>query len=229
MRNKWLLIHGALGSAEEMKPLSRLSTEGLQFLTMDLMGHGKRQMAEQAFTFPLFAQDVLEFLENKDIEKVNVFGHSMGGYLGLYLARHHPEKIDRVITYGTKFEWSPMIAQKHIDGIEPSLLKERAPDFVEVLKERHHVAGWQSVVEKSRKLLENLGQHQDLSESDYPEITQNVKILLGSLDRMVTEDESREVANALPNASMSVVEGVGHSLRSVNPTQLLSYFDQKSY
>ena len=46
-------------------------------------------------------------------------GHSMGGYVALKLALKRPELVDRIITLGTKFNWTPEVAAKEVKMLNP--------------------------------------------------------------------------------------------------------------
>ena len=47
-------------------------------------------------------EDAIELLQQNNMEQANIFGYSMGGYVGMYLAKHHPGKNNRLITLATK-------------------------------------------------------------------------------------------------------------------------------
>ena len=222
--NNWLLLHGALGSKEQMKPLLKIFTGAKKVFAIDILGHGEKG-ANVDFSFQAFAEDIVLFLEKEGIQEISIFGHSMGGYLALYLARHYPERVIRVITYGTKFEWNPKVSQIQIDAIEPEILIKKSPAFVEILKKRHSANNWETVVKKSRQLLKAIGENQPLSDVDFSMIGQPTDILLGSLDRLVTKYESIKVAQLLHRGKVSVLQCMGHSLHSININQLAPYFN----
>ena len=74
---------------------------------MDFAGHGAEHLRDRPFRIDYFADNVLAFLAEQELDKVSIFGHSMGGYVGLYLAKAYPDKVERVFTFGTKFAWTP--------------------------------------------------------------------------------------------------------------------------
>src|SRR5689334_2045722 len=97
-----LLLHGAIGSYEQIRPLRNDLLSTYQTHSFNFSGHGGGDMPD-TFSIKLFVQQVHDWVKKKQLEKVNIFGYSMGGYVGLYLASHHPEMVSSVITLATKF------------------------------------------------------------------------------------------------------------------------------
>src|SRR5687767_6066719 len=107
---KLLLLHGAIGSKEQLQPLAGLLKNEYEIHTLNFSGHGGTPLPEQ-FSIELFARDVVDYLDAKKLENINIFGYSMGGYVGLYLARYFPMRIGKVFTFATKFDWTPASAE----------------------------------------------------------------------------------------------------------------------
>lgn len=122
MKNDVLILHGALGSASQLEPLkTALETSGCSIYSMDFSGHGGAAFRDQ-FGIEQFAADVLQWLDKNSISKVDIFGYSMGGYVALWFAHEHPERVDSIVTLGTKFDWSVELAsrsQKDESGKNP--------------------------------------------------------------------------------------------------------------
>lgn len=79
-----LLLHGAIGSSEQLLPLRDALGSQHTIYTPDFSGHGSEPIKGSAFSIELFAQDTLAFLDQNNIEKTDIFGYSMGGYVALY-------------------------------------------------------------------------------------------------------------------------------------------------
>lgn len=71
----------------------------------NINGHGDYQFKNQDYSIPGFAEDVMDYMDEKEISSVSVFGYNMGGYVALYLAKHYPTRVNNLITSATKFEW----------------------------------------------------------------------------------------------------------------------------
>ena len=90
------------------------------------------------FSIPGFASEVLEYLEENNIDKAHVVGYSMGGYVGMYLAAHFPDKIRSLVTLATKYHWDEEIAAREIKMLNPEKISTKVPDFAEQLKNGTH-------------------------------------------------------------------------------------------
>src|SRR5579872_3175031 len=100
-----LLLHGAVGASIQLEHLAEQLKSHCKVFTLNFSGHGGRPHTEAPFSMELFSHNVLEFMEQNYLDKISILGYSMGGYVGMYLAKHYPEKIGKVITLGTKYHW----------------------------------------------------------------------------------------------------------------------------
>ncbi len=212
---KLLILHGALGAKEQFYPLAEMFNDDFQIYLLNFSGHGGKAFKNQ-FNIPQFAQDVIEFLKKENINKIDVFGYSMGGYVALYLAKHYPVRIGKIITLGTKFKWTPEIASKEIKMLNSSKIEEKVPKFAEVLKQRNLPNDWKEMVTKTAQMMVEMGENNVLSIEDYKSIKHFVKIGLADKDEMVSYDETIEVAEALPNAKYFQLENSYHPIEKVD-------------
>ena len=84
-----ILLHGALGSNKQFQSLVQELAGTFQLHTLNLHGHGGQPIPDHTFSIELFSEQVARYIQDMNIEKVNLFGYSMGGYVGMYLAKHH--------------------------------------------------------------------------------------------------------------------------------------------
>ena len=214
MKNPILLLHGALGSKEQFEFLQqKLSLESEVFI-IDFEGHGK-SISQTDFSIQLFTQNIIDFLKEKKLSKVDIFGYSMGCYVALYLALNHPDLVGKIITLVTKFEWTPTFAEKEIKMLNPVVMKLKVPAFARRLEELHGAKNWENVVLKSAKMMVNLGENPNLNEANYERINHKVLICLGELDSMSTQKESKNVANYLQNGHFLEINNLKHPIESV--------------
>jgi pimeloyl-ACP methyl ester carboxylesterase len=159
-----------------------------------------------------YAENVLEYLDQKAIPDVCIFGHSLGGHVGLFLARFHPERIGGVFTLGTKFNWTPEIAEKENRLLLPDKIMEKVPRFGKMLKERHVAAGWEALLEKQREMQLHVTRNNPLPDDDIRGISQNVRISIGDKDKMVTLEESIRIYRLLEKGEFQVFPKTPHPL-----------------
>ena len=91
-----LLLHGLLGSGNNMGSLARHLQERYQILSLDLRNHG-RSGQSCVMNYPAMAVDVLHFLERQGIDQCALVGHSMGGKVAMQLAFLYPECLHKLV------------------------------------------------------------------------------------------------------------------------------------
>lgn len=226
MAQPLLLLHGALGSAELMHPLAEELKEEFSVHTLNFPGHGGKG-ATEAFSIPLFAREVLRYLDEQQLSSVALFGFSMGGYVALYLASQHPERVSQVVTLGTKFSWTPEIAAHEVRTLEVDKIKEKVPQFADMLAKRHQPLPWEQMVKMTRELLLDLGEHPPLNKERLKKLSQPVVIALGEYDTMVSLEESREAAANIEKGALKILPATPHPIEKVDAPMLATFLREE--
>ena len=217
-----LLLHGALGSKDQFQSLVPLLENTFQVHTFNLYGHGGQPLPDTSFSIELFSEQIARYIQDMNIEKVNVFGYSMGGYIAMYLAKQLPDKFNKIVTLATKFYWDEKTATKEVKLLDGKIIGEKFPAFAAQLQQRHAPVDWLTILDKTTELLINLGKNNTLQLEDYTSITTPSLVLLGDRDKMVTLDETLAVYKQLPNAQLGILPGTPHVFEQVN-LSLLAY------
>lgn len=220
-----LLLHGAIGSGEQLKPLEEKLRVFYTVHVLTFPGHGGTAMPD-AFSIPLFAEFVKTYCENNQLDKVFIFGYSMGGYIALYLAKHQPSFIEKLVTLATKFEWNEKIAEQEIKKLQPETIERKVPQFAAILNQRHRPNDWKIVLNKTAGLLKSLGDKNCLQAADYTAITTPCLLLVGDRDPMVSFDETLAVYKSLPMAELCVLPGTDHPIEKAD-ILLLQFITRK--
>ncbi|MBL7893339.1 MAG: alpha/beta fold hydrolase [Bacteroidia bacterium] len=214
-----LLLHGAIGAKEQLKPLTENLKQFFSVHTLSFSGHGGEPLVE-TFSIEQFSIDVINYLQQNKIDKVNIFGYSMGGYVGLYLAKYYPEKINKVFTLATKFSWTPEAAQREIKMLDAARIKEKIPAFAQQLEKRHHPNDWKTILDKTAQMMIKMGDKNPLTLDDLETIEKSVLIGIGDKDTMVTLEETINVYRKLKNSNLIVLPNTQHPVEKVNIQRL---------
>jgi pimeloyl-ACP methyl ester carboxylesterase len=220
-----LLLHGAIGSKEQFAPLQNALSSGNTVFTINFPGHGGSPLAAD-FSIEHFANDVLRWMEEMKLEKISIFGYSMGGYVALFLAKNYPEKVEAVVTLGTKLHWDATIAAREIKMLQPNIIEQKLPAFAKELEERHQPEDWREVLNKTAMMLEKLGNDDVLPLQDFQQINCPVLLMLGDRDKMVTLEETVRVFKKFANAQLAVLPNTPHPIEQVD-TELLAFHIRK--
>jgi pimeloyl-ACP methyl ester carboxylesterase len=222
-----LLLHGALGSASQLNPLkASLEEHGLIVHTLNFSGHSGEPFSKQ-FGIETFAADVVNFLKLHHLHQVDIFGYSMGGYVALWLAHRYPDMVVKIVTLGTKFDWSPESAAKEIKKVDPDKILEKVPAFARILEQRHTPNNWKELLQKTGNMMEQLGHKPLLTEEVLKNIKSDVLILRGDLDDMADLMYSKKVAEMLPHAKFASLEKTPHPIERVDVKFLVRVLTEK--
>lgn len=217
-----IFLHGALGSAAQFDALLAQMPEDQSVFAINFPGHGGLP-ADGAFSMRLFADAVLEFLDEKSLAQADIFGYSMGGYVALWLAWQHPERVRRVITYGTKINWSPETAAGMGRMFDPEKIEAKAPQLAETFAKTHGSENWKPLCQRTAAFLHDLGSGLGLAPEAFAEIRCPVTIGWGDQDNVVTEAESRQAAEAIPNGRFEILPDGKHLIEQVDTRQLAGF------
>lgn len=218
---KFLLLHGALGSKNDFENIEESLGKQYHLFSINFMGHDSTETEIPELSIEKLATQVLRWMEQQKIDSIHIFGYSMGGYVALYLARHYPTKVKKMITLGTKFNWNQEEANKQIRFLNPSKMLEKVPQFAEKLASVYGEDKWKILVNSTAHLMHQLGINR-LLDSDFELIKHSTLLCIGSQDTMVTEEETRHVHSLLKNSNMLIMANTKHPIEEVSIDYLVS-------
>lgn len=140
-----ILLHGVGGHAEAWsRNVTRLARD-FRVLAIDLLWHGYsgKPPYVSGDDIPAYAAQVIDLLDDIGVERAHVEGESLGGWIGLWLALHHADRLDRLVlntTAGIRFA--------------PGVVPERPAEGREALAKRSLAAISAPTRETIRKRLE---------------------------------------------------------------------------
>ena len=207
-----VMVHGGLANANyfgEVIPL--LVAEGFHVVAMDSRGHGRSTRSAQPYSYELMASDVVAMMDALRIPKADLVGWSDGGIIGIVMAIHHPERLNRVFAFG---------ANTVPDGLIPDFDKQGV--FAEFEKR----AG-----DEYRQLSPTPGQYDSFKHQSSkrgatePQITGRqlkpihtpTAIADGRYDEGIKQSHDRYMARTIPDARLVILPGVSHFAMIQNP------------
>ncbi|MHC1563362.1 alpha/beta fold hydrolase [Actinomycetospora sp. C-140] len=99
-----LLLHGGLFDIDlQFGALLPGLSAGRQVIAADFQGHGRTNDLDRPLSSAALAEDVVGLLAHLGVERVDVFGFSVGGAVTLDLAVWHPELVRRIVVSSVSF------------------------------------------------------------------------------------------------------------------------------
>lgn len=211
-RDHLLLLHGALGAKSQFDPLIPLLEDSFQVHALDFEGHGSSPMRKRPYKEVHFAENVLQYMDEVALSRINIFGYSMGGKIGLYLAKTYPEKINRVFTFATKFLWASESVAGEVSSMDAEKISEKVPHFARMLEERHAASGWKNVLQKTKEMMLTLVTESSLTMGEMDQIQQEVRVSVGDRDALVSIEETVDVYRTLPRGQLQIFPKTPHPI-----------------
>ncbi|SEF48645.1 Pimeloyl-ACP methyl ester carboxylesterase [Bryocella elongata] len=214
-----VLVHGLGDRDESWAPmLRRLKRAGFHVYAPDLLGYGRSpKPGDSDYSIATQEKFVADFIQALGLQKPDIGGWSMGGWVALKLATDHPDMVDRVVVYdaaGIQPD-SPVPSDafhpRDIQGMQrlASLLEPTAkplPNFV--LRDALRVYGDQQwVVDKGVTAM--LTGH-DAVDATLPQLQNPLLIVWGSVDGMLPLAMGQKMHTLDPRSELDIVEGCGH-------------------
>lgn len=89
-----LLLHGYLESLETFETFANDLSRLARVITLDLPGHGLSEFIKNTCNIEEMADAVNELTDHLQLQKINLAGHSMGGYVALAYADKFSNKLE---------------------------------------------------------------------------------------------------------------------------------------
>ncbi|ONI80300.1 3-oxoadipate enol-lactonase [Saccharothrix sp. ALI-22-I] len=187
-------------------------------LRYDHRGHGGSPAVPGPYRIDDLADDVLELLDALDLARVSYCGVSMGGMIGMWLAGHAPERIERLVlccttaTFASAQPWLDRAATVRSSGtasIAPAgvgrwftpTFRDRSPEVVASFER-----GLSEVDDEGYAGCCDALASLDLR-SVLPAIEAPTAVIAGAADEATPPECGRSIADAIPGASFHVVAG----------------------
>jgi len=91
-----IIIHGLFGMSDNWNSLGKKFAKYCKVHLIDLRNHGRSPHSDD-FNYEVMCGDLLEYIEDNNIQKSILLGHSLGGKVAMKFAFTYPDKIEKLI------------------------------------------------------------------------------------------------------------------------------------
>ena len=214
-----VLLHGYPLDHHLWDDVAPLLTDTFELILPDLRGFGESSTVDSFYTMEDFASDIAALLDQLEIQKTAIAGHSMGGYVALAFARLYPERVTGLGLISTqvladapdrkegRYKSAAEVADKGIASVVETMTPKFTSDpqlqrFARESMERQQPAAYIGAL---KAMAERVDSTPMLSSLAVPLV-----IVHGDADSLIPIDRAREVKAALPNAHLVEISGAGH-------------------
>ncbi|MEW6603604.1 MAG: alpha/beta fold hydrolase [Thermoproteota archaeon] len=219
-----LFIHGLGSSADRWLDIpDALSLLGLHSVAIDLPGFGLSDKPEIDYTIGRFVEVVAGFIRKTGMQRANIVGHSLGGYIAAQLAAEHADLVDRLVlidTSGMLDGPTPLLTQYLEVAMNPekkavrAVLEQLAADPIripEVLVDgfiyRMHQAGAKHAFKSAYENSVNT----QIGTDRLKRIGAPTLIIWGRRDNLIPLDHFRTFQESIAGSKVVIVEDAGHA------------------
>lgn len=94
-----VLLHGFMENLAIWNDMEPHLAKEFTLIKIDLPGHGKSENYNAVNSMDSMAEKVKEVIEKINLNKINILGHSMGGYVSLAFAEKFPELVESMTLF----------------------------------------------------------------------------------------------------------------------------------
>jgi 3-oxoadipate enol-lactonase len=99
-----ILITGLGGTCDTFRTILNVLARHYQVILFDNRGSGRTTVTEETYSTKQMADDVYELILKLNLNKPDILGYSMGGYIAQELVLAYPDSVNRVILSNTMAE-----------------------------------------------------------------------------------------------------------------------------
>ncbi|MFL6426858.1 MAG: alpha/beta fold hydrolase [Acidobacteriaceae bacterium] len=214
-----VLVHGLGSRAEDWENLMpQLKQSGFHVYAIDLLGYGRSaRPANATYSIAEEAQYVEDFIAQRGLEKVDLIGWSMGGWVTMRVALDQPERIGRLVLCNaagirfvpafTIFDFEPTTipAVQHLYRLlmpQPTQLPDfLARDMVSKFKQLN----W--VVDRSAR---SMFHGDDLLDGKLGGLRMPTLIVWGKQDHLIPLATGISLHEQISDSVLEIYDGCGH-------------------
>lgn len=219
-----VLLHGFLEASWMWTEVVKEFRKRYKIVTIDLPGHGHSDCIGYVHSMEEMAEAVFAVVQEMKLRRIQVVGHSMGGYVALAFAEKWPDHVKNLVLYQTTAKADD--AQKKLDRDRVIQLVKRHPKRfvrsslpllfrpvnrkkfrgeIQWLKERAMETPAQGIIAALAGMRDRPDRQILLRFPPYP-----VKVIAGDKDPRIPLEESKDLAATSDQVDLYVIKGSGH-------------------
>lgn len=210
-----VFLPGLASSKEQWNAFLPFVPPTFGVISIELRSHGKNEMSLTPLTIEQMTNDVVDVLKQNNASSVHIVGYSLGGYIGLNLARKRPDIVKSLTMHATKFFWNESMYTTMNMLVSPSLLLEKNPKAAQFMLQDHGEK-WQEVLKAGQNVLTEV-YTKGLHVEDVLSVECPVVVSVGAFDEFIPVSEAIDLATALSKGTLQVIPFAKHSLKTVPP------------
>lgn len=230
-----IILHGVFGTLDNWMSVAKELAGHHTVYLVDQRNHGKSPHSDE-FNYEVMAEDLKEFINDNDIEKPAILGHSMGGKTAMKFAITHTDMWNKLIVVDISPKAYPVHHQAILKGLKSinmdklesrSDADKKLAQYVDDLGTRQFLLknlsrskggySWKLNLKAIDENIEAIGE--GLEERLATE--KEVLFIRGEKSHYVRDEDYILINQIFPNAQIETVKGAGHWVHAEKPKELI--------
>jgi 3-oxoadipate enol-lactonase len=217
-----LVLSSSLGTTRDLwEPQLPALVSHFRLVRYDHPGHGESPVADRPITVDDLALGVVELLDFLEIERASFCGVSLGGAVGMALALHAPDRVDRLVLactsarFGEPAMWHDRVAAVRAGGTAAIADAVLGRWFTPSYASDHS-----DLVARFRTMLESTPSPgytaccEALADWDARELVRRIEtptlVIAGADDVATPPSDAEYLADAIPDARLAILDEAAH-------------------
>jgi 3-oxoadipate enol-lactonase len=219
------MVHGIGARRQGWAKLVGYLKDEFQCISYDLRGHGDSPKSKGTFGLDELVADLEALRARLGVEKAHVIGHSLGGMIGPAYARKYPDRVLSVGLLSTAAFRTEDDSAK-VKAVVKAMEDKGIPQVLDTLSARwftdQFMAEHPERIEARKKQVVDtdpgvfLNVFHIYAETEMGpwlhEVKQPCLVLTGELDGGCNPRLNRQIAAALPNSELVILDGLKHAI-----------------
>ena len=226
----FVLVHGYLGSSEMWTFQKEFFSKDFRVIIPALPGFGESHNVKSSDSINKMSKEIINVLDQKNIDKFNLIGHSMGGMIVQEITKLIGDRVNKLICFATgsigdipgRFETMDETREKlKKEGTQLSFSRVPLKWFVKGDKDKNYFLCENAVKNVSLEAADNalLAMKNWRGKENLKNIKNDTLIIWGDKDTSYNFDQVDTLNKNIKNSRLEIFKDCAHNVHLEQPDQ----------
>ncbi|QCE40667.1 alpha/beta fold hydrolase [Psychroserpens sp. NJDZ02] len=216
-----IVLHGLMGGLSNFEAVTTFfSTKGYKVIIPELPIYSKPLLKTNVKSFAKYLYDFILF---KELENVVLLGNSLGGHIGLYHTKMHPETVKALVITGSSGLYESAMGGGYTKRSDYEVIKKKAQEVFydpavatkDIVDEVYETVNNRNKLIKTLAIAKSAIRHN--MAKDLPKMTTPTCIIWGKNDGVTPPEVADEFNALLPDSDLFWIDKCGHAAMMEHP------------
>ncbi len=224
-----VVLHGLMGGLSNFDDVTNyFSEKGYQVIIPELPIYSMSLLKTNVKSFASYLKDFIDF---KGLTNVILLGNSLGGHIGLYFTKMHPEYVKALVITGSSGLYESAMGSGYPKRGDYDFIKKKAEDVFydpkvatkEIVDEVYDTVNDRNKLIRTLAIAKSAIRHN--MAKDLPNMNQPTCIIWGKNDTVTPPNVAEEFHDLLPNSDLFWIDKCGHAAMMEHPNKFNKILD----